>query len=105
MDYAIIDKYIDRLIDDTTPEAPIWNIENIKHGKAAGWNYIDGCMMTSLYTIYLQTGNKKYLDFIDKFVDYYVFDDGSIRGLRARNLQRRQHQRGQSAVRFIPRNG
>ncbi len=80
MDYAIIDKYIDRLIDDTTPEAPIWNIENIKHGKAAGWNYIDGCMMTSLYTIYLQTGNKKYLDFIDKFVDYYVFDDGSIRG-------------------------
>ena len=80
MDYSIIDKYIDRLIDDTTPEAPIWNIENIKHGKPAAWNYIDGCMMTSLYTIYKQTGNKKYIDFIDKFVDYYVFEDGSIRG-------------------------
>lgn len=80
MDYAIIDKYIDRLIEDTTPDKPIWNIENIKHGKAPGWNYIDGCMMTSLYTIYLQTGKKKYLDFIDEFVDYYVFEDGSIRG-------------------------
>lgn len=80
MDYSIIDKYIDRLIDDTTPDAPIWNIENIKHGKAPGWNYIDGCMMTSLYTIYQQTGKKKYIDFIDKFVDYYVFEDGSIRG-------------------------
>lgn len=80
MDYSVIDRYIDRLIDDTVPEAPVWNIENIKHGKAAGWNYIDGCMMTSLYSIYLQTGNRKYLDFIDKFVDYYVFDDGSIRG-------------------------
>lgn len=78
--YSIIDKYIDRLIDDTTPDRPIWNIENIKHGKEAGWNYIDGCMMTSLYSIYQQTGNKKYLDFIDKFVDYYVFEDGSIRG-------------------------
>lgn len=80
MDYKIIDKYIDRLIDDTVPEAPVWNIENIKHGKAPGWNYIDGCMMTSLYTIYQLTGKKKYLEFIDKFVDYYVFKDGSIRG-------------------------
>ncbi len=80
MDYGIIDKYIDRLIEDTKPEAPIWNIENIRHGKAPAWNYIDGCMMTSLYTIYKLTGDKKYLDFIDKFVDYYVFEDGSIRG-------------------------
>ena len=80
INYSIIDKYIDRLIDDTTPDKPIWNIENIKHGKPAGWNYIDGCMMTSLYTIYQQTGKKKYIDFIDKFVDYYVFEDGSIRG-------------------------
>ena len=78
--YAVIDKYIDRLIEDTTPDRPIWNIENINHGKPAGWNYIDGCMMTSLYTIYRQTGNKKYIDFIDKFIGYYVFDDGSIRG-------------------------
>lgn len=80
MDYAIIDRYIDRLIEDTKPEAPIWNIENIRHGKAPGWNYIDGCMMTSLYSIYQSTGNKKYLDFIDSFVDYYVYEDGSIRG-------------------------
>ncbi|MDE6867563.1 MAG: glycoside hydrolase family 88 protein [Clostridia bacterium] len=80
MDYTLIDRYIDRLIDDSTPDKPIWNIENIKHGKPAGWNYIDGCMMTSLYTIYLLTGKKKYMDFIDRFVDYYVFEDGSIRG-------------------------
>lgn len=82
INYSIIDKYIDRLIDDTTPDKPIWNIENIKHGKEPGWNYIDGCMMTSLYTIYQQTGKKKYIDFIDKFVDYYVFEDGSIRGFK-----------------------
>lgn len=80
MDYSVIDEYINRLIDDTPPAAPVWNIENIKHGKPAAWNYIDGCMMTSLYSIYRQTGEKKYLEFIDRFVDYYVFDDGSIRG-------------------------
>lgn len=80
MDYSVIDRYIDRLIDDSTPDKPVWNIENIKHGKAPGWNYIDGCMMTSLYSIYEQTGDRKYLNFIDGFVDYYVFGDGSIRG-------------------------
>lgn len=82
MDYSIIDKYIDRLINETKPEAPIWNIENIRQGKEPAWNYIDGCMMTSLYTIYKQSGDKKYLNFIDEFVDYYVFDDGSIRGYK-----------------------
>ena len=80
MNYSVIDKYIDRLINETRPEAPIWNIENIMHGKAPGWNYIDGCMMTSLYSIYQCTGDKKYLEFIDGFIDYYVSDDGSIRG-------------------------
>lgn len=80
MDYSVIDRYIDRLIDDSTPQAPVWNIENIKHGKAPGWNYIDGCMMTSLYTLYRLTGNEKYLGFVDNFVDWYVSEDGSIRG-------------------------
>lgn len=80
MDYSVIDRYIDRLIEESTPDAPIWNIENIRKGKEPAWNYIDGCMMTSLYTIYRLTGNRKYLDFIDNFVDYYVFDDGTIRG-------------------------
>ena len=80
MDYSIIESYIDRLIAETKPEAPVWNIENIRHGKSAAWNYIDGCMMTSLYSIYRSTGEKRYLDFIDNFIDYYVFEDGSIRG-------------------------
>lgn len=80
MDYSVIERYIDRLVDETTPDAPIWNIENINQGKEPGWNYIDGCMLTSLYTIYKLTGKRKYLNFIDDFLDYYVFEDGSIRG-------------------------
>ena len=80
MDYSVIDRYIDRLIAETTPDAPVWNIENIRHGKKAGWNYIDGCMMKSLYSLYKLTGDKKYLNFVDNFIDYYVFEDGSILG-------------------------
>lgn len=82
MDYSVIDRYIDRLIAETTPDAPVWNIENIRHGKPAGWNYIDGCMLTSLYSIYKLTGDKKYLEFIDNFVDYYISDEGEILGYK-----------------------
>ena len=41
----ILDHYIDQLLDKSTPQAPVWNIEKIKNGGASTWNYIDGCMI------------------------------------------------------------
>ena len=78
--YSRIDAYIDKLMEKSTPDAPIWNIESIRQGKAPHWNYIDGCMITSLLEISRITGNDKYFEFAERFVDYYVFDDGTIRG-------------------------
>ena len=78
--YKKIDAYIDRLIDDSRPDAPIWNIESIRQGKKPHWNYIDGCMITALIQIADITGEGRYLDFAEQFIDYYVFDDGSILG-------------------------
>ena len=75
----IIDSYIDKLMT-SKPDLPLWNIESIKHGKKPAWNYIDGCMMTSLVELYKTTKNEKYLDFVKRFVDYYVHDDGTILG-------------------------
>jgi len=75
----IIDSYIDKLMT-SKPDMPLWNIEAIKHGKQPSWNYIDGCMMTSLIELYKVTKEKKYLDFVTKFVDYYIHDDGTILG-------------------------
>ncbi|MGM9969179.1 MAG: glycoside hydrolase family 105 protein [Anaeroplasma sp.] len=77
--YEIINKYIDKLMT-SSPDMPLWNIEAIRSGKKPVWNYIDGCMMTSLLEMYKTTKEQKYIDFVIKFVDYYVFDDGSIRG-------------------------
>ena len=78
--YSKINAYIDRLVNDSRPDAPMWNIENIRMGKAPHWNYIDGCMVCAFMEIAEITGNKKYSDFVEQFVDYYVFDDGTIRG-------------------------
>ena len=78
--YKKIDAYIDRLIEDSTPDMPIWNIESIRQGKKPHWNYIDGCMITALMEIAAIKGEKKYFEFSERFIDYYVGDDGSILG-------------------------
>lgn len=78
--YAQIDNYIERLLEGSTPDAPLWNIESIRGGKAPHWNYIDGCMITALLCASEITGEEKYADFAEKFIDYYVFEDGAIRG-------------------------
>ncbi len=78
--YAKIDKYIDRLLDGSTPDAPLWNIESIRLGKKPHWNYIDGCMITSLLCAADITGEKRYFDFAENFIDWYVREDGTIEG-------------------------
>lgn len=78
--YKNIDKYVERLITESTPDLPIWNIESIRQGKKPHWNYIDGCMITSLLAMNEITGEAKYFDFAESFIDYYVSDDGTILG-------------------------
>lgn len=75
----IINRYIDKLMT-SDPAMPLWNIEVIRSGKKPAWNYIDGCMMTSLIEMYKTTKEEKYIEFVKKFIDYYVFEDGTIRG-------------------------
>ncbi len=78
--YEKIDSYIEKLLKSSTPDAPLWNIESIRQGKKPHWNYIDGCMITALICAGEITGEKKYTDFAEKFIDYYVNEDGSILG-------------------------
>lgn len=74
-----ISGYLDYLIAHSTAEAPMWNIEHVRSGKPNKWNYIDGCMIRAILSIYEMTGERKYLDFADQFVGWFVQEDGSIR--------------------------
>ncbi|MBR2930755.1 MAG: glycoside hydrolase family 88 protein [Clostridia bacterium] len=78
--YTNIDKYIKRLIEESTPDCPMWNIEAIRGGKKPSWNYIDGCMITALIEMSSITGDGVYFDFAERFIDYYVGEDGGILG-------------------------
>lgn len=71
--------YLDYLMENSTPEAPMWNIEKIKSGKPNKWNYCDGCVISSILTMYKLTGEKKYLDFADNYIGWFVNDDGTIK--------------------------
>ena len=63
----ILDRYIDQLIEQSTPESPVWNIEKIREGSKSTWNYIDGCMIKAIIELFLITRNHRYLDFADAF--------------------------------------
>lgn len=74
----ILDNYINQLLEKSTPQAPVWNIEKIKSGEPSTWNYVDGCMIKAIIELYHITKNEKYLEFADAFIDYFVQEDGSI---------------------------
>lgn len=74
----ILDRYIDQLLERSTPQAPIWNIEKIREGAEPSWNYMDGCMINAILELYLIKKDSKYLEFADAFIDYFVEEDGRI---------------------------
>lgn len=74
--------YVEQILSGSTPDKPLWNIEKLREGKINGWNYIDGCMMIALLNLHEITGEKKYFDFAEQFLDYYVREDGSLLGYK-----------------------
>ena len=72
-------QYIDSLIDNSAPDQPVWNIEKIRSGEKNRWNYIDGCMITAVLSLYEITKDEKYLAFADDFVGYFIEENGNIR--------------------------
>ena len=78
----IIERYVERMMTESAPDRPLWNIEKIEAGNINGWNYIDGCMMIALLNLHRITGEERYYAFAERFLDHYVFEDGSLRGYK-----------------------
>lgn len=79
MDYKKIDEFVLQLVERSTPERTAWNLEKLREGKGASWNYIDGCMLTALMEMEGLTGDGCYFDFAKAVADHFVGEDGSIR--------------------------
>ncbi len=74
--YDKIIRYVDRILSQSKAEKPLWNVEQAG-GKKPKWNYIDGCMLTALLELGKISGDAKYFNFVQNFVDYYVAEDGT----------------------------
>ena len=61
-----IEIYIDELLEKSTPDRPIWNIEKILQGLKSTWNYIDGCMIKAILEMYAITKDEKYFRFVNE---------------------------------------
>lgn len=81
--YSEIDRYVLGLIEKSSPERTAWNIERMRQGLPASWNYIDGCMLTALMEMAQICQDERYSDFVERFVDSFVSEDGSIRTFNA----------------------
>jgi len=77
--YEQIDAYIRRLVRESSPERTAWNMERVRQGKPAHWNYIDGCMLNALLTLSDITGDGAYASFVERFVDAFIGPDGTVR--------------------------
>jgi len=88
MNYQKIDEFVLQLVENSTPERTAWNLEKIREGKSASWNYIDGCMLTALMEMEELTGDERYFRFVKDCADHFVGEDGSIRTFKpeAHNL-------------------
>lgn len=80
--YQDIDRYVVSLIEQSSPERTVWNVEKLRDGIPANWNYVDGCMMNALLSMARITGESRYFHFVDSFIDSFVLEDGSIRGYK-----------------------
>ena len=74
-----IGKYVDELLLASDAEHPAWNQEMLLGKKQNKWNYVDGCMITAVLSLYEITGDEKYFTFAKNFVDAFVAQDGTIR--------------------------
>ena len=73
-----IEQYILRLVERSTPDRTAWNLEKIREGKPTTWNYIDGCMLTALFSMTDITGDSRYAAFAERVTDHFVRENGEI---------------------------
>ncbi|HUC81456.1 MAG TPA: glycoside hydrolase family 88 protein [Flavisolibacter sp.] len=55
---------------------------SVRPGNPAKWSYDQGVILKGMETIWQRTGDGKWFNYIQKQMDYFVKDDGSIKGYR-----------------------
>jgi unsaturated rhamnogalacturonyl hydrolase len=60
----------------------IWKDSFSLDGKPSKWSYDQGVILKGFEGLWLNTGDAKYYDYIQKCMDFYVKDDGTIKSYK-----------------------
>lgn len=77
-----IERYLERLVKESTPLRPIWDREGEKKAAGYNWSYVSALFLTALLRLYKKEGREAYLTFADAFMDAYVTPEGGIHSYR-----------------------
>src|SRR5215208_8133029 len=58
---------------------------SLKTGQAAKWDHEQGVVLKGIENLWNITGDGKWFNYIQKSMDFYVQDDGTIKGYKAEN--------------------
>ena len=66
--------FFDDLLNQSTPDKPVWNQEAILENKPPAWSYIDGCMLIAVLEMYQSTKEEKYFELSKKMLNNNLSD-------------------------------
>ena len=55
----ILDRYIDQLLEQSTPEALSGTLKKFVQAPSRPWNYMDGCVIKAILELYLMKKEPK----------------------------------------------
>jgi unsaturated rhamnogalacturonyl hydrolase len=71
-------KWAERTAGSFMQRSPDYRITYKKDRNEHKWHYEQGLMMNALYGMWQKTDDQKYFDFIQKNIDQYLLEDGSV---------------------------
>lgn len=74
----LLAQYMERMIQESFPQKPAWNREQ-KEDRPYNWSYVYALFLKAMLRVYQVNGEKRYLDFAERFMDSYVEENDLIR--------------------------
>jgi len=74
----LLEDYLRYLLNNSDSEHPMWSQEKSMGTYINDWNYVDGCMMKAVLSMYELTKDEYYLKEAERFLSGFVCEDGQV---------------------------
>ncbi|KRF01128.1 glycosyl hydrolase family 88 [Paenibacillus sp. Soil766] len=96
-------KWSVRMSESFMKQYPI--VSDMPFQRARSWNYENGCILSAFEYMWLQTGDQRYLDYIQMNMDLFITSDGGIYTYRLEEYNVDQINQGKSLFLLFEQTG